>query len=172
MENKGGFHEHLCPRECLPHPSAVSNKPGYFQLWVCFFIEEQAPECERNVLSKQRQWPQLCLKWDSKPEESFHTSRQKNEEKKKVLTTVPVRVCVRARPPPLPQSAKTTWPQRWLTLCVDTHTHWNPQKQTATRGFPQSLLSYRNLERIAVAAEGLLTPIKALVQRWMTKNCG
>lgn len=83
MENKGGFHEHLCPRECLPHPSAVSNKPGYFQVWVCFFIEEQAAECERNVLSKQRQWPQLCLKWDSRPEESFHTSRQKKKKNRK-----------------------------------------------------------------------------------------
>lgn len=128
MENKGGFHEHLCPRECLPHPSAVSNKPGYFQVWVCFFIEEQAAECERNVLSK-RQWPQLCLKWDSRPEESFHTSRQKKEQKKKVLTTVRACVCVRARPPPLPQPATTTWPQRWLTLCVDTRTETLKSKQ-------------------------------------------
>lgn len=72
MENRGGFHEH---HKCLLHPSAVSNESGYVKGRLCLFIEE----CERNVLSKQRQMPQLLIKWDSGPEESFHTSQQKKK---------------------------------------------------------------------------------------------
>lgn len=122
MENKGGFCEHLCPRECLAHPSAVSNKRGYFQVWVCFFTEEQAPECERNVLSKQRQWPQCAWSGTAGRKSLFILAGKKKAKKKKCWQQCE-RVCACAWPPPLPQPTTATWPQRWLILCVHTDTH-------------------------------------------------
>lgn len=107
----------ICVPECLLHPSAVSNKPGYFRAWVCFFIEEQTPECERNVLSKQCQRPQLCLKWDSRPEESFHTCRQKKSVDNSVSVSARVRACPLPSPPQLPGHSVG-----WFFRCWHTHT--------------------------------------------------
>lgn len=66
-------------RECLLHPSAVSDVSSYFQGQLFLLVEGQTPGCERNVLFKQRQWPQQCLKWDSKPEEPSRTSSKKKK---------------------------------------------------------------------------------------------
>lgn len=129
MENKGGFHEHLCPRECLLHPSAVSNKPGYFQGRLFLLIDEQTPECERNVLSKQRHWTQLWLKWDSRPEESFHTSRQK----KCWQHCESVCECTCESSPAHPDYLATT--VLVVSLGVDTHTHTlKPSKANSLTG--------------------------------------
>lgn len=52
---KGVFHTHLCPSECLLHPFTVSDVSNYFQGRLLLLIDEQTPGCERNVLFKQRQ---------------------------------------------------------------------------------------------------------------------
>lgn len=114
----------ICVPECLLHPSAVSNKPGYFQAWVCFFIEEQTPECERNVLSKQRQRPQLCLKWDSGPEESFHMCRRKKSVDNSVSVSARERACPLPSPPQLPGHSVG-----WFFRCWHTHTETFKSKQ-------------------------------------------
>lgn len=67
----------ICGPESLFHPSAVSDVSSYFQSRLFLLIDEQTPGCERNVLFKQHQWPEQCLKWDRGPEELSHTSRQK-----------------------------------------------------------------------------------------------
>lgn len=120
------FHSHLCPTECLLHPSAVSNKSGYLKVWVCLFIDEQTPECERNVLAKQHLRPQLCLKWDSRPEESFHTSKQKG-----VDNSVCVCVCAYASVwvSSTPAHPKYLATMLIVSLCVDTHTETLKSKQ-------------------------------------------
>lgn len=115
MENTGGF-QHLWSRECQLHPSAVLNKWFYFKAWVSLFIAEQTAECERNVLSKQRHWPQLCLKWDRRPEDSFHRSEQK------VLANICVWVWMCGCLPlqPTPKYLATTL---LVLLTVDTQAH-------------------------------------------------
>lgn len=138
----------ICVPECLLHPSAVSNKSGYFKGNPTLFIDEQTPECERNVLSKQRQWPQLCLKWDSGPEESFHTSKQK---------TVNVCACVWVSFSAHPEYLATV-----LVVSFSSDTHWKPQKQTASLGFPHSLLLYWNHECIIVTQRVCLHWLKHL----------
>lgn len=70
-----------------------------------------------------------------------------------------------------PQPTPATRPQRWLILLVLTHTHWNPEKQTASRGFPHSLLPYWNPECITVIVEGLFTRIKAFIHYSLWINC-
>lgn len=130
--------QHLRPIECLLHPSAVLNKSGYFKEWVCLFIEEQPPECERTVLSKQRHWPQLCLKWDTGPEEPFHTSEQRSVDK---------RVWVRGCPPPRPPTLRTR-PQCWLFHSSKTHKCILKPSKTS-QGFPDVLL-HSNYETLTV----------------------
>lgn len=55
LMEKGGFHTHLCPTECLLHPSGVSDKSSYFQCRLFLLIDEQTPGYERDVLFKRCQ---------------------------------------------------------------------------------------------------------------------
>lgn len=76
MENKVVFTSICVPeRVCFILPLFQTS---WAILSFCLFIDEQTPECERNVISKQRQWPQMRLKWDSGPETPFHKDQQRS----------------------------------------------------------------------------------------------
>lgn len=82
----------------------------------------------KDMFSKQRLRPQLCLKWDSRPEESFHTSKQK---KKSVDNRECVYMCVCASvwvssSPARPEYLATLL---IVSLSVDTHTETLKSKQ-------------------------------------------
>lgn len=108
------------------------KQAGLFSGSALLLIDEQTPECERNVLSKQRHCTQLCLRWVGRPEESFHTSRQK-----KVLTAVRerVRVCASARASPTPAHPDyLATSVLVVSLGVDTLTHSETLKSKQPHG--------------------------------------
>lgn len=96
LMEKGGFHTHLCPRECLLHLSGVLDRSSYFESRLFLLIDKQKPGYERDVLFKRRQWSQQCLKWNSGQEEPSHTSRQKKRWQMRTCLCV----CVCALSPP------------------------------------------------------------------------
>lgn len=157
----------ICVPECLLHPSALSNKPGYFQVWVCFFYRRAGTRVWKKCSLQTTSVTTTVLEVGQQAGRVFSYSQA--NKKKKVLTKAWVCLCARY-PSHLYPPAQADYLATALAESLRWHTHWNPQKQTASHRFPQSLLLYWNLECIAVAAGSVLTSIKALVQCGLRKN--
>lgn len=163
MENKGGFHEHLCPRVSASSFRPFKQARLFSGLSLLFYRR-----------AGTRVWKKCSLQTTSVTTTVLEVGQQAGrvfsylqakKRKKSVDKSVSVIVCARN-----PSPAQDDYLATALAESLCWHTHWNPQKQIASQGFPQSLLSDWNLECIAVAADSVLTIIKPLVQCWMRKN--
>lgn len=163
MENKGGFHEHLCPRV-----SASSFRPfkqaRLFSGLGLLFYRRAGTRVWKKCSLQTTSVTTTVLEVGQQAGRVFSYSQAKKKKEKKVLTTTCV--CVRETPP---QPKTTTWPQRSLNRCTDTHTETLKSKQLHT-----DFLSLCCCSRTLTVSQWRqrvcwVTSIKAPLQCWMRK---
>lgn len=92
----------ICVPECLLHPSALSNKPVYFQVWVCFFYRRAGTRVWKKCSLQTTSVTTTVLEVGQQAGRVFSYSQAKIRKKKKCWQQREC-VCVRAKPLPSPR---------------------------------------------------------------------